>query len=289
MRLTEFVGASDASPKAKKLKSEAAAAAKKTSKALKSAVAPVDDVAINAKVTRKRTQSIFNADEGKSEQAKEKSKKAKKSKVAADTTTNDIEMTEAKPEAAETTPAKAKKQKKTKEVDGEAAAPPTDTTADLPKEKTGKSKKNKASSGEAVETATTKVKKAKAVVEEEITKPKEGKKAKDKTAKQKPSEVEADEDGSDEEAEEDDQTAALLAGFESSDDEADPEEDKDFNEENPKPVIPGALRGELKKASKKSTEPGVVFVGYACTAMIKSVQMLTECTAESPTGSMNNR
>jgi nucleolar protein 15 len=255
-------GASDASPKAKKLKSEAAAAAKKTSKALKSAVAPVDDVAINTKVTRKRTQSIFNAEDGKTESTKDKSKKAKKTKVAVDVTTVDVEMTEAKPEVAETTPAKAKKQKKTKNVDAEAAAPPiADTTAELAKEKTGKSKRNKASSGQAVETATKNVKKGKGAVVDETSKSTDGKKAKDKTPKQKPSTVEADDEGSDEEAGEDDQTAALLAGFESSDDEADPAEDNDFDAENLKPVIPSALRGELKKANKNSAEPGVVFVG----------------------------
>ncbi|KAF2204767.1 RNA-binding domain-containing protein, partial [Delitschia confertaspora ATCC 74209] len=58
-----------------------------------------------------------------------------------------------------------------------------------------------------------------------------------------------------------DQTAALLAGFESSEDEEDPAEDHDFDDTNLKPVIPSALRGELSKASHHSDEPGVVFVG----------------------------
>jgi nucleolar protein 15 len=67
-----------------------------------------------------------------------------------------------------------------------------------------------------------------------------------------------------ENAEEDDQTAALLAGFESEGDESDiAKEDEAFDIENPEVEIPGHLTKSLTKASKNTNHPGVVFVGYA--------------------------
>ncbi|KAF2833854.1 RNA-binding domain-containing protein, partial [Ophiobolus disseminans] len=70
-----------------------------------------------------------------------------------------------------------------------------------------------------------------------------------------PEEVEGDVD-------EDDQTAALLAGFES-DDEADPEEDNDFEDGAVAPKVSKKDQTALEKAlkSSKSNEPGVVYIG----------------------------
>jgi len=65
------------------------------------------------------------------------------------------------------------------------------------------------------------------------------------------------------EAEEDDQTAALLAGFESDDDE-DPEDDNDFEEGALAPKVSKKDKTALEKAlkSSKTNEPGVVYIGY---------------------------
>lgn len=64
--------------------------------------------------------------------------------------------------------------------------------------------------------------------------------------------------------EEDDQTAALLAGFESDDDENDPEEDIDFDEDANVPALTKKQKTALAKAAigAKANEPGVIYVGY---------------------------
>jgi nucleolar protein 15 len=67
------------------------------------------------------------------------------------------------------------------------------------------------------------------------------------------------------EVEEDDQTAALLAGFESDDeDEKDPENDIDFDEDATVPALTKKQRTALEKATNgpRSNEPGVVYIGY---------------------------
>ena len=70
-----------------------------------------------------------------------------------------------------------------------------------------------------------------------------------------------------EEGEEDDQTAALLAGFESDGDQEDPEEDVDWGEDAGIHSFTTSQRKELATAEKaakasKSNEPGVIYVGY---------------------------
>lgn len=64
--------------------------------------------------------------------------------------------------------------------------------------------------------------------------------------------------------EEDDQTAALLAGFESESDAEDPEEDINWDEDVEVPALTKGQRKALQKAEKapKSNEIGVIYVGY---------------------------
>jgi nucleolar protein 15 len=74
--------------------------------------------------------------------------------------------------------------------------------------------------------------------------------------------AEVNDDG---DVEEDDQTAALLAGFESDDeDEKDPEHDVDFEDDVTVPNISKKARKELENAAKGSNanQPGVIYVGY---------------------------
>jgi nucleolar protein 15 len=135
--------------------------------------------------------------------------------------------------------------------------------AEAPKEKTKPAKKSKKTEAAPVV--------EEAVVEVAVEAPaKKSKKAK-ASKKQEPEPVEEIEevaavaDVADGDVEEDDQTAALLAGFESDDDsENDPEEDEDFNEDALVPTLSKKQRTALEKAAKgpKSNEPGVVFVGY---------------------------
>ena len=72
--------------------------------------------------------------------------------------------------------------------------------------------------------------------------------------------VEGDDDA---ESEEDDQTAALLKGFESSDDE-DVTEGETFMQEQPIPGLPHPeeTSKKLKNIKGKDNEPGVVYIGY---------------------------
>ncbi|ORY10861.1 hypothetical protein BCR34DRAFT_601768 [Clohesyomyces aquaticus] len=72
--------------------------------------------------------------------------------------------------------------------------------------------------------------------------------------------VEVGEDVAEDDKHEDDQTAALLAGFDSDNDEDDGE-DKDFDG-TAKPIIPSDLRKELNTAiQQKNGKRGVVFIG----------------------------
>ena len=100
----------------------------------------------------------------------------------------------------------------------------------------------------------------------EATKAKKGKKQQEEPVEEV---VEVDavvtEDGDVEDAaEEDDQTAALLAGFGS--DDSDSENDIDFPEEEG--VVPKLTKSQKKAIAKakdtpKATEPGVIYIGYA--------------------------
>lgn len=113
-------------------------------------------------------------------------------------------------------------------------------------------------------------------VEEEVeapkvkaTKAKKGKKVQEEPVEEPAEEiVEVDaiitEDGDVEDAAEDDQTAALLAGFSS--DESDAEDDEDFDADAaPAPKLTKAQKKAIAKArdTPKATEPGVIYVGYA--------------------------
>lgn len=109
-----------------------------------------------------------------------------------------------------------------------------------------------------------------AVVEEvEAPKAKATKSKKVKGLQEQPvEEVEIDtvvtEDGDVEDAAEDDQTAALLAGFSS--DDSDNEEDEDFDADAaPAPKLTKAQKKAIAKArdTPKATEPGVIYIGYA--------------------------
>ncbi|KAF1850022.1 RNA-binding domain-containing protein, partial [Cucurbitaria berberidis CBS 394.84] len=66
-----------------------------------------------------------------------------------------------------------------------------------------------------------------------------------------------------EDAVEDDQTAALLAGFESDDDSDDPSEDLDFDDDIQVPTLTKNQRKAIEKAGQTplSNTPGVVYVG----------------------------
>lgn len=140
---------------------------------------------------------------------------------------------------------------------------------EAPKAKTAKAKKGKKEPVAEVE-----------VVEEVVeapvakaTKAKKGKKAQEapveapvEEAVEEAVEVDAvvTEDGDDEDAVEDDQTAALLAGFSS--DDSDTDNDIDFPEDSA--VVPKLTKSQKKaiaraKDTPKSTEPGVIYVGYA--------------------------
>jgi nucleolar protein 15 len=75
----------------------------------------------------------------------------------------------------------------------------------------------------------------------------------------------ANETDSEAEAEEDDQTAALLAGFESSDDENDPQDDGIALDKLPAVPNMKEVRKQLKDAQQQDDEnsPGVIYIGYA--------------------------
>ena len=96
------------------------------------------------------------------------------------------------------------------------------------------------------------------------TKAKKGKKAQEEPVEEVEVDAVVTEDGDVEDAvEEDDQTAALLAGFGS--DDSDSENDIDFPEDSA--VVPKLTKSQKKAIAKakdtpKATEPGVVYVGY---------------------------
>ena len=142
----------------------------------------------------------------------------------------------------------------------EAKAPTPKKEA--PKAKATKAKKGKketAAEPEPAEEEVVEAPKAKA------TKAKKGKKAQEEPVEEA-AEVDAvvTEDGDVEDAaEEDDQTAALLAGFGS--DDSDSENDIDFPEDTA--VVPKLTKSQKKAIAKardtpKATEPGVIYVGY---------------------------
>lgn len=143
-----------------------------------------------------------------------------------------------------------KKTKKVKivESNGDEAALEVEEVKEKPK----KAKKAKKSEPEE------EVEEAPAVVE------KKSKKASKSKKQDEAPEAEVEESlvvaGDDDEDALDDQTAALLAGFESERDESDLEkEDEDFNE-NALPEISKKKLKELEKA-RQNAEPGVIYLG----------------------------
>lgn len=133
---------------------------------------------------------------------------------------------------------------------------------EAPKAKAKKGKKEPIAEPEPVE-AEVEAPKSKA------TKPKKGKKGQEELVEEPVEEVvEVDavvtQAGDVEDAAEDDQTAALLAGFSS--DDSDAEDDEDFDADAaPAPKLTKSQKKAIAKArdTPKATEPGVIYVGYA--------------------------
>jgi nucleolar protein 15 len=240
-------GAADAAPKPKKhKKSEDVAGSKRPSVKEINGITKPSDGAPKAKSSRKRAEDKMSVDASASnEAAKEKNTKKKaKSTVEANG-------------GADGTAEKPKKITKKKSAADMASAP--ETMVEAPKEQLRKSRKAKGrESGAADEDIP---------VISDSKKSKKSKRAAKESGGPKESSPEVAIEGQiEEEAEEDsenDQTAALLAGFESEGDESDLEKEEHFTEDQLKKNVPKGLMNKLKKISDKKDEPGVVFVGYA--------------------------
>ena len=214
--------------------------------------------ATRGKSARKEAADFMSDDEAAAEPVEEKvtevvkvTKSKKKTKAAADTNGDAPEPVTAAPEVSK--PKKQSKKAKAAEVE---EAP----VVEAPKEKSKpakKAKKEKAEPAPVVEEVTTE----EVVVEapaKKTKKAKGGKKVEEEPIEEVVEEVvEGD-------IPEDDQTAALLAGFESSDDSDDPENDLNFDDDAPVPKLNKKQRTALEKATQgaRSNEPGVVYVGY---------------------------
>ncbi|EUC46844.1 hypothetical protein COCMIDRAFT_4129 [Bipolaris oryzae ATCC 44560] len=179
-----------------------------------------------------------------------KPKKGKQSKAVAPAKVP--ELTAEVPEVAEVQEKPKKQAKKVKTAVVEETA-----VTETPKETIKKTKKAKVAAD------------VPAVVEETtvITKPKKTKGGKKQEALEPEPEPEVDATeptapSDDEDVAEDDQTAALLAGF-SDDDSDDADEDVDFNEEEKIPKLSAKQRKAIKQAedAPKSNQPGVIYVG----------------------------
>ncbi|KAH7125360.1 hypothetical protein B0J11DRAFT_528240 [Dendryphion nanum] len=232
-------GATDASPKAKKQKKADDTAQKSSAKALKAAVAPIDDLAVKVKATRKRAADFFDekpTPKGETTKSK-KGKKENKKEIAAE---EDVPVTAEEGE-------KPKRSKRTKVVEVAVTVP-----VDVIEEPVVKAKKNRKGKSAPTEDA-----EPSAITDKKLKKAKVTKKQKE--ASLEPEVViddEQDEDGQDE----DDQTAALLAGFESDRDESDAEKE-DEGDIVPS-AIPDAARKSLAKLSQiESDKPGVIYIG----------------------------
>ncbi|KAH8730032.1 hypothetical protein GQ44DRAFT_723504 [Phaeosphaeriaceae sp. PMI808] len=221
------MAAEDTKGKKRKGASEAAPKAKKPRKS--------DDVAVAAKPA--------------------KTPKPAKKKAAQKEAADVLSDVEAIQEEVKATKSKKKSKKEDKVADAEeepVAKAPKEKTKALPKSKQAKTapvEEDVVVEAHA-ETAIKKTKKAKSSKkqvepEEEIT------------------QVEAVVDEVEGEVDEDDQTAALLAGFESDDEETDPEDDEDFKEDVAVPKLTKKQQIALAKAAigAKSNEPGVIYVG----------------------------
>ncbi|KAI4700108.1 hypothetical protein J4E81_004144 [Alternaria sp. BMP 2799] len=181
-------------------------------------------------------------------------KQAKKGKTAAKANT---EVTEPVASVVEVTEVQEKPKKGGKK--GKTVVAEETVVAEAPKEKAKKSKKSKAAEAEPVEDAVAVVEETTAVAKP--AKAKGGKKQKATEPEVEVTEVTAVEDDADDAAE-DDQTAALLAGFSDSDSD-DADEDVNFDEEAKVPKLSAKQRKAIKQAeaAPKSNQPGVLYVG----------------------------
>ncbi|EMD60062.1 hypothetical protein COCSADRAFT_193504 [Bipolaris sorokiniana ND90Pr] len=179
-----------------------------------------------------------------------KPKKGKQSKAAAP-----AKVPEPTAEVAEVAEVQEKPKKQAKKA--KPAVVEETTVTETPKETTKKTKKTKVAAD------------VPAVIEETtvVIKPKKTKGGKKQEAPEPEpeSEVDATEPAAasdDEDVAEDDQTAALLAGF-SDDDSDDADEDIDFNEDEKIPKLSAKQRKAIKQAedAPKSNQPGVIYVG----------------------------
>lgn len=240
-RQLTVAGASEAAPKAKKpRKSDDIAAPTKPAKspkAAKAAPAPVPAEKPAKKSARKTAEDFFSDDEApaakptKATKGKKKALPVPEANGDEDESMLDFDVIEAKKETPKKEAAKAKAKKGKKEPVAEVEAVVEEVEA--PKTKAAKSKKTKKVQEEPVEE----------VVEIDAV---------------------INEDDNVEDAAEDDQTAALLAGFSS--DDSDKEDDEDFDADAaPAPKLTKAQKKALAKAgdTPKATEPGVIYIGYA--------------------------
>lgn len=251
-------GAPDAAPKAKKpRKSDDTSTATKPSKSPKAAPAvpaSTEPKAAKGKSARKQAADLFDNEEASApEPAKPaKGKKAKAAPEANGDATDSIVPEAAAPKVQD----KAKKQgKKAKVVEAEDKP-----ATEAPKADAKKSKKAKQADAEPAADATTAVAKVEAT-SKKSKKAKGGKTQEEQD--EEPTQVTPESNEVDGDVEEDDQTAALLAGFESDGDSEDPDEDLNFDEDVNVPALTKKQRKDLEKAEKlpKSNEPGVIYVG----------------------------
>ncbi|KAF2872619.1 hypothetical protein BDV95DRAFT_570208 [Massariosphaeria phaeospora] len=253
---TKRKGATDSAPKPKKQKkSEGAAATKKTAKALKAAVEPIDAVSVNVRPTRKRTEIVVSVDAVPNGGPPKDKKPKKKSKAA--TEVNGVGKNDEDPLAEAVEPKSKSKKAKQSKAEPVVSAP----VAELREHKPRKAKKAKETQDPE---ASVPGEEAGVVDEGEVSVPtaKKSKKSKGSKKLKEPEEeaaAPAEEVEQDEDA--DDQTAALLAGFESDRDESDLErDDTGLITDNVTPKISKAQRLKLEKAARND-EHGVVYLG----------------------------
>ena len=186
--------------------------------------------------------------------------------------------------------------KKVKKSEAAPDAPKIAAKADEPvKEQTRKSKKSKKSKPSEDATATAVLDLPEddnlnggdeivAVIEKKVKGSKKSKKSEPKPVE--PSgDIEEDED----DEVDDDQTAALLAGFESEGDESEAEqEETSLDEKALMKQVPDGLTKELKGVSRKGQDTGVVFLGYSLLHSILR-SLLTHSIVASRTVSTRSR
>lgn len=266
----KYIGAPDAAPIAKKAKKSDAAPAPKSANSTRPVPEPTDPKPSKSKQPRKQAANVFSDEEAPPtvpmNDAVKATKNKKKSK-ASDVPEPAVVAVEVPVPAVETQTKPKKQSKKDKIAVAEDVPATEDTKPKAPADKPKKVKKGK--KADPAPSAPVEDDAAAGVQEEVLIK--KPKKAKSSKNQEEPAEdvpdiasTEVDGDG---DIEEDDQTAALLAGFESEDDdEKDPEDDVDFEDDVTVPNISNKARKELENAAKgsKANQPGVIYVGYVC-------------------------